>query len=30
MLFCDGHAAPTDLKDTRDPENWSIEGWNQN
>ena len=29
MLFCDGHAAPTDLKDIRDPENWAIEGWNR-
>ncbi len=29
MLFCDGHAVPFDLKDTRDPENWGIEGWNR-
>ena len=29
MLFCDGHAVPTDLKDLRDPENWGIEGWNR-
>ena len=29
MLFCGGHAVPTDLKDLRDPENWAIEGWNK-
>ena len=30
ILYCDGHAVPTDFKDLRDPENWAIEGWNQN
>ena len=30
MVFCDGHAQPFHLKDVRDPENWAIEGWNQN
>ena len=30
ILFCDGHVVPFDLKDIRDPENWGIEGWNQN
>ena len=30
MLFCDGHAVPTHFDDLRDPENWGIEGWNQN
>ena len=29
ILYCDGHAAPTDLKNLRDPENWGIEGWNR-
>ena len=30
MLFCDGHAVPTDIvKETRDPESWCIEGWDQ-
>ena len=29
MLFCDGHARPTYVLDIRDPENWSIEGWNK-
>ena len=29
ILFCDGHVAPFDLKDVRDPENWAIEGWNK-
>ncbi len=30
ILFCDGHAKPFHLLDIRDPENWGIEGWNQN
>ena len=29
ILYCDGHAVPTDFKDLRDPENWAIEGWNR-
>ena len=31
MLFCDGHAVPTNIvSELRDPENWAMEGWNNN
>ena len=30
VFFRDGHAHPFYFPDLRDPENWAIEGWNQN